>query len=136
MNDSSSSASYSYPSTKQPSIRLVMMPRDTNAVGTIFGGVILSHIDLAAATEAHLYHPGKLVTVSFDQVEFKQPVFVGDLVSFFTDTLRVGRTSITVGVSVWAQRARNRDQLVHVTEGRVTLVAVDENLKPTPVVQR
>ncbi len=136
MNDTPASAPLSFPSTKQPSIRLVMMPRDTNAVGTIFGGVILSHIDLAAATEAHLYHPGKLVTVSFDQVEFKQPVFVGDLVSFFTDTLRVGRTSITVGVSVWAQRARDREQLVHVTEGRVTLVAVDENLKPTPVVRR
>jgi acyl-CoA thioesterase YciA len=127
---------YAYPTGKQPSIRLVMMPRDTNALGTIFGGVILSNIDLAAATEAHLYHPGKLVTVSFDQVEFKQPVFVGDLVSFFTDTLRVGRTSITVGVSVWAQRSRDRDTVVHVTEGRVTLVAVDENLKPTPIVAR
>jgi acyl-CoA thioesterase YciA len=127
---------YTYPIGKQPSIRLVMMPRDTNALGTIFGGVILSHIDLAAATEAHLYHPGKLVTVSFDQVDFKQPVFVGDLVSFFTDTLRVGRTSITVGVSVWAQRSRDRDKIVHVTEGRVTLVAVDEELKPTPIVAR
>src|SRR5688572_20400404 len=127
---------YVYPAGKQPSIRQVMMPRDTNALGTIFGGVILSNIDLAAATEAHLYHPGKLVTVSFDQVEFKQPVFVGDLVSFFTDTLRVGRTSITVGVSVWAQRSRDRDTVVHVTEGRVTLVAVDENLKPTPIVAR
>lgn len=124
-----------YPKDRQPAIRVVMMPRDTNAVGTIFGGVILSHIDLAAATEAHLKHPGKLVTVSFDSVEFKQPVFVGDLVSFFTETLRVGRTSITVGVSVWAQRSRSRDSLVHVTEGRVTLVAVDENLKPTPIVQ-
>lgn len=125
---------HEYPKDKQPSIRVVMMPRDTNAVGTIFGGVILSHIDLAAATEAHLRHPGKLVTVSFDQVEFKQPVFVGDLVSFFTETLRVGRTSLTVGVSVWAQRSRKRGELVHVTEGRVTLVAVDEDLKPTPIV--
>lgn len=123
----------SYPADKQPSIRLVMMPRDTNALGTIFGGVILSHIDLAAATEAHRYHPGKLVTVAFDQVEFKQPVFVGDLVSLFTETLRVGRTSITVGVSVWAQRALARGTIVHVTEGRVTLVAVDEQLKPTPI---
>ena len=125
-----------YPHEKQPSIRLVMMPRDTNALGTIFGGVILSHIDLAAATEAHLYHPGKLVTVAFDQVEFRQPVFVGDLVSFFTDTLRVGRTSISVSVSVWAQRAEHREQFVHVTEARVTLVAVDEKMKPTPVVKR
>lgn len=123
-----------YPKDKQPAIRVVMMPRDTNALGTIFGGVILSHIDLAAATEAHLRHPGRLVTVSFDSVEFKHPVFVGDLVSFFTETLRVGRTSLTVGVSVWAQRARARGSIIHVTEGRVTLVAVDENLKPTPIV--
>ena len=122
-----------YPTGKQPAIRLVMMPRDTNALGTIFGGVILSNIDLAAATEAHLHHPGKVVTVAFDQVEFKEPVFVGDLVSFFTETVRLGRTSITVGVSVWAQRARQRDKVVHVTEGRVTLVAVDEGLHPTPV---
>ena len=123
----------SYPADKQPAIRQVMMPRDTNALGTIFGGVILSYIDLAAATEAHRYHPGKLVTVAFDQVEFKQPVFVGDLVSFFAETARVGRTSITVAVSVWAQRALRRDQIVHVTEGKVTLVAVDEHMKPTPV---
>lgn len=125
-----------YPLDKQPAIRLVMMPRDTNALGTIFGGVILSYIDLAAATEAHLYHPGKLVTVAFDQVEFRQPVFVGDLVSLFTETLRVGRTSISVAVSVWAQRASNRDQIVHVTEGKVTLVAVDESLQPTPILKR
>ena len=111
------------------------MPRDTNALGTIFGGVILSLIDLAAATEAHVLHPGKLVTVSFDQVQFKEPVFVGDLVSLFTETVRVGRTSMTVGVSVWAQRARDRTSRVHVTEGRVTLVAVDEQLRPTPIVR-
>jgi acyl-CoA thioesterase YciA len=112
-----------------------MMPRDTNALGTIFGGVILSHIDLAAATEAHRHHPGKLVTVAFDQIVFKEPVFVGDLVSFFSETLRVGRTSITVLVSVWAQRASDRDKTVHVTEGRVTLVAVDADMKPTPVLR-
>ncbi len=123
-----------YPKDKQPAIRLVLMPRDTNAVGTIFGGVILSYIDLAAATEAHLQHPGKLVTVAFDQVEFKQPVFVGDLVSFFTDTLRIGRTSITVSVSVWAQRSSDRTKFAHVTEARVTMVAVDEQMHPTPIV--
>ena len=127
------SASAAYPSDKQPSIRLVMMPRDTNAMGTIFGGVILSHIDLAAATEGHLAHPGRLVTVAMEKVEFRQPVFVGDLVSFFTETRRIGRTSITVGVSVWAQRALDRSHLVHVTEAQVTLVAVDEELRPTPV---
>ena len=125
-----------YPRGKQPAIRQVMMPRDTNAVGTIFGGVILSMIDLAAATHAHVYHPGKLVTVAFDQVEFKHPVFVGDLVSLFCQTTRLGNTSIAIHVSVWVQRAGARDQLVHVTEGQVTLVAVDEQMHPTPIVSR
>ena len=125
-----------YPLGEQPAIRQVMMPRDTNALGTIFGGVILSMIDLAAATHAHAYHPGRLVTVAFDQVEFKQPVFVGDLVSLFCSTARLGRTSMVVLVRVWAQRARDRDETVHVTEGRVTLVAVDESMKPTPIVRR
>lgn len=124
-----------YPDDKQPAIRVVMMPRDTNALGTIFGGVILSYIDLAAAIEAHIYHPGKLVTVAMDKIEFKQPVHVGDLVSFFTETARVGRTSITVKVDVWAQRSSDRRDFVPVTQACATLVAVDENLKPTPVVK-
>ncbi len=113
-----------------------MLPRDTNALGTIFGGVILSMIDLAAATHAHIHHAGKLVTVAFDQVEFRQPVFVGDLVSLFCETERVGKTSICVQVSVWAQRARDRERTVHVTEGKVTLVAVDEQMRPTPITRR
>jgi acyl-CoA thioesterase YciA len=125
-----------FPSHQQPSIRRVMMPRDTNALGTIFGGVILSEIDLAAAIEAHQYHPDKIVTIAMDQIEFRQPVFVGDLFSFFTHTVRVGRTSITVGVSVWAQRARDRTQTVQVTEAKVTMVAVDDQLRPTPIARR
>ncbi len=125
-----------YPSTKQPALRQVMMPRDTNAVGTIFGGVILSMIDLAAATHAHAYHPGKIVTVAFDQVEFKHPVFVGDLVSLFCSTSRLGNSSIEVHVSVWAQRASDRDTHAHVTEGKVTFVAVGEDGRPTPILRR
>lgn len=125
-----------YPKHQQPALRQVMMPRDTNAVGTIFGGVILSMIDLAAATHAHHHHPSKIVTVAFDQVEFKSPVFVGDLVSLFCSTGRLGRTSIEVQVSVWAQRASDRDQLVHVTEGKVTFVAVDDHGRPTPILRR
>ena len=121
-----------YPSHKQPAIRQLMMPRDTNALGTIFGGVILAQIDLAAGIEAHAFHTGKVVTVAMDQIVFKKPVFVGDLVSFFTETLRLGRTSLTIGVSVWAKRASQPGELVHVTEARVTLVAVDDDLKPTP----
>jgi acyl-CoA thioesterase YciA len=117
----------------QLALRVVMMPRDSNNYGSIFGGVILSYIDQAAAIEAHALHPKKLVTVAMDQVEFKQPVFVGDLVSFFADVERVGTTSIRVIVSVWAQRASDREQFVPVTEARVTLVAVDDELRPTPV---
>ena len=124
-----------YPADKLPSIRQVMMPRDTNALGTIFGGVILSQIDLAAAIEAHKYHPAKIVTVSMDKVEFKQPVFVGDLVSFFTEKQRIGRTSITVHVSVWAQRRFGGGRFVHVTEADVTMVAVDDEMKPVPLLQ-
>jgi acyl-CoA thioesterase YciA len=124
-----------YPAHSVPSIRQLMMPRDTNAVGTIFGGVIMSQVDLAAAIEAHKSHPARIVTVSMDKVVFKQPVFVGDLVSFFTETTRIGRTSITVHVSVWAQRRFGGGEHVHVTEADVTMVAVDDEFKPTPIVR-
>ena len=125
-----------YPVDRVPSIRQVMMPRDTNAVGTIFGGVILSQVDLAAAIEAHKSHPGRIVTVSMDKVVFKQPVFVGDLVSFFTNTTRIGRTSITAHVSVWAQRRFGGGEFVHVTEADVTMVAIGEDSKPTPIARK
>jgi acyl-CoA thioesterase YciA len=126
---------FAYPADKMPSIRQVMMPRDTNALGTIFGGVILSQVDLAAAIEAHKSHPARIVTVSMDKVVFKQPVFVGDLVSFFTETSRIGRTSITVHVSVWAQRRFGGGEFVHVTDADVTMVAVDDEFKPTPILR-
>ena len=92
---------------RQPAIRVVLMPKDTNALGTIFGGIILSYIDQAGAVEAH-HHvplPGRLVTVAMREVVFHSPVFVGDLVSFFTETLRVGRTSVTIKVTVEAERS-------------------------------
>ncbi len=123
----------SYPAERQPAIRTVMMPRDTNALGTIFGGVILSHIDVAAAMEAYRTHVGRLVTVAMDQVVFRHPVFVGDLVSFFTETERVGTTSITVKVSVWAQRRTHPPEYVYVTEALVTMVAVDEEFTKIPI---
>ncbi len=125
--------SIEYPSGQVPSVRRVMMPRDTNAVGTIFGGVILAEIDLAAAIEAHKHHNAMVVTVSMDKVDFKAPVYVGDLVSFFTETTRVGRTSIRVKVAVWAQRAFGGGDVEYVTEAQVTMVAVDKEFKPIPV---
>lgn len=122
-----------YPEGKIPAISTVMMPRDTNALGTIFGGVILSYIDLAAAIEAHKYQPGRVVTVAMDEVVFKRPVHVGDLVSFFTDTLRLGKTSVTVSVSVWSQRRFGSTERIPVTEAEVTLVAVDDEGRKIPL---
>jgi acyl-CoA thioesterase YciA len=133
---SASQTTATFPVDRVPSIKRLMMPRDTNALGTIFGGVIMSEIDLAAAIEAHKHHPDKIVTVAMDKVEFKQAVQVGDLVSFFTDTTRIGRTSITAHVSVWAQRRFGGGSFVHVTEADVTMVAVDDNFKPTPILRR
>ncbi len=119
------------PPTGDPAIRVVMMPRDTNAAGTIFGGVILSHLDLAAAIEAHKHHQGMVVTVAMEQVEFKRPVHVGDLVSFFTETVKVGRTSVQTRVCVWAQRRFGDGGHIPVTEAHVTMVAVDSDGQPT-----
>ena len=121
------------PPESEPAIRVVMMPRDTNAAGTIFGGVILSHLDLAAAIEAHKHHQGMVVTVAMNQVEFKQPVHVGDLVSFFTETVKVGRTSVQTRVCVWAQRRFGDGGHIPVTEAHVTMVAVDSDGHPTPL---
>lgn len=124
-----------FESGMSPSIRQVMMPRDTNALGTIFGGVILSNIDLAAAIQAHKHHCGKVVTVSMDKIEFKHPVGVGDLLSCFTETVRTGRSSVIIKVHVWAQRSFGGGEEQYVTEAQVTMVAVNENLKPIPLNQ-
>ncbi|MCH2421197.1 MAG: acyl-CoA thioesterase [Methanobacteriota archaeon] len=119
------------PLTSIPTLRQLAMPKDTNALGTIFGGVILSQIDQAAAIEAHKYHKGAVVTVAMDEIEFKQPVFVGDVVSYYTRIHKLGRTSVTINVYVYAQRqfAEDGDFLL-VTQARVVMVAVDSNNHP------
>src|ERR671928_1032652 len=91
-------------SERIPAIKVLLLPKDTNAYGTIFGGVILSNIDLASAIEARKVAAHRYVTKAMREVEFHEPVFLGDIVSFFTETVRVGRTSITVRVSVEAER--------------------------------
>ena len=116
-----------------PAIRVVLMPKDTNAHGTIFGGVILSYIDIAAAIEARKHTLKKIVTKAMHEVVFVAPVFVGDLVSFYTDLVRIGRTSITVKVIVEADRISHPSQRVLVTEAEVVYVAVDENRRPIPI---
>jgi acyl-CoA thioesterase YciA len=115
-----------------PSIRVVMMPKDTNAHGTIFGGVILSYIDQAAAVEAKRQGASFIVTVAMREVVFHEPVHVGDLVSFYTRLVRMGTTSITVGVEVFAQREGAREG-VRVTAAEVTFVNLDENRRPIPI---
>ena len=111
-------------------LRITMLPRDTNAHGTIFGGVILSHIDLAGGIAASRQAARNFVTRAMREVEFIAPVYVGDVVSFYTSVLRQGTTSITVKVSVEAERAKDPRHLVKVTEAEVIYVAVDEAGKP------
>ncbi len=119
--------------TEDPTLRVTLLPRDTNKHGSIFGGIILSHIDLAAAIEARKTTGARnIVTVAMDKVVFHKPVFVGDVVSFYTKTRKVGRTSVTTEVVVEATRADNQ-KTVRVTEAEVVFVAVDEDWGPVPV---
>lgn len=114
-----------------------MMPKDTNALGTIFGGVILSHVDLASAVEARKTAPHRYVTAAIREVVFHAPVFVGDVVNFYTETRRVGHTSITVGVEVEVERwsAGHGGERVRVTAAEVVLVAIGADGQPIPVKQ-
>lgn len=120
------------PASSEPAIRTVMMPRDTNGQGSIFGGVLLSLIDQAAFVEALRQAPHRYVTVAFDQVEFHQPVLVGDILSLWATTERIGRTSVRVAVNVRARRG-GADPEIDVTAATVTLVAVTEDGKPAAV---
>ena len=110
-----------------------MMPRDTNSEGTIFGGVILSLIDQAAYVEAIRQQHARYVTVSFREVEFHEPVFIGDLLSLYGEATRLGRTSLTIRVRVQAHRRKDPDQVANVTEAEVVFVAVDATGKPKPI---
>ena len=109
------------------------MPRDTNARGTIFGGVILCHIDLAGAIAASRRAARNFVTRSMREVGFIAPVYVGDVVSFYTRVMREGKTSVTVRVTVEAERSKEPRQRVKVTQAEVVYVSVDDNGKPTPI---
>ena len=121
------------PKWNEPAIRVLMMPRDTNAHGTIFGGVILSYIDQAGAIEARRQGCGLMLTVSMDKVVFHSPVHVGDLVSFWTETLRIGTTSITTKVVVETVGSGRERERTMVTEAQVVYVNVDAKGKPTPI---
>lgn len=116
-----------------PAIRVVMMPRDMNAAHTIFGGVLLSYMDQAGFVEARRQAHHRYVTVAMREIVFLEPVFVGDVVSFYGVTTRIGRTSITVQVTVLADRFSEPRAGVKVTEAEIVYVAIDETGQPTSV---
>jgi acyl-CoA thioesterase YciA len=118
-----------------PAIRITMLPKDTNAFGTIFGGVILSYLDLAGAIEVRRHYPLRFVTKAMREVAFVAPVYLGDLVTFFTRVVKTGRTSVTVDVDVEAERlgSHGHRETVKVTQAEVIYVAVDADGFPTPL---
>jgi acyl-CoA thioesterase YciA len=121
------------PAGKEPTLRVIPVPADASHTGDIFGGWIMSQVDLAGSVPAARLARGRVATVAVNSFTFKQPVFVGDVVSLYAEVLRVGRTSITVSVEVYAQRRPDREACVKVTEAVLTYVAVDDNRRPRVV---
>jgi acyl-CoA thioesterase YciA len=121
------------PTGKEPTLRVAPMPRDSNQTGDIFGGWIMAQVDIAGSIPAARVARGRVATVAVNSFQFRQPVFVGDLVSLYAEVVRVGRTSITVNVEVYAQHRPEREEVVKVTEATLTYVAVDENRRPRVV---
>ena len=121
------------PEGKEPTLRVVPMPADANQSGDIFGGWIMAQVDIAGSIPAIRRARGRVATVAVNSFQFRQPVLVGDLVSFYADVVRVGRTSITVNVEVYAQRRPEREETVKVTEATLTYVAIDQNRSPRVV---
>ncbi|HEX4986047.1 MAG TPA: acyl-CoA thioesterase [Burkholderiales bacterium] len=120
------------PAGREPTLRVVPMPSDANYTGDIFGGWIMSQVDIAGSIPAIELARGRVATVAVNSFVFKQPVLIGDLVSFYATVVRVGRTSITVDVEVYARR-RTLHETVKVTEATLTYVAVDDDRRPRPV---
>jgi len=124
------------PKDRDPTLRLVTMPTDTNHAGDVFGGWIMSQVDMAGSLAAIRYTTGRVVTVAVNNFVFKHPVFVGDLVSFYTKITKIGHTSIEVDVEVYAQRGPregNEEICIKVTEAVLTYVAVDEDRRPQAI---
>src|SRR5690242_3915880 len=118
---------------KQPSLRVMPMPADANQNGDIFGGWIMAQVDIAGGTVAARVARGRVATVAVKEFVFKQPVQIGDLLSFYVDVKRIGNTSITVTVEVYAERRPSDPSVVKVTEATLTYVAIDGTGRPRPV---
>lgn len=122
---------------REPTIRVAAMPSDANYSGDMFGGWIMGQVDIAGSIPALHRAKGRVVTVSVNSFVFKEPIFMGDIVSFYAEIIKVGRTSITVDVQVYAQRDPAKPVCVKVTEAVLTYVAIGEDRKPRvlPVVE-
>ena len=116
----------------EPTLRVVPMPSDSNSNGDIFGGWIMSQVDIAGAIPVVQLVDGRVATVAVNSFVFKQPVFIGDLVSFYATIKKIGTTSVTVNVEVFAQR-KARMEIVKVTNANLTYVHIDKNGKPKPI---
>ena len=121
------------PTDKELVLKVIPMPADTNGNGDIFGGWVMAQVDLAGSVLPARYMQGRMATVAVNEFIFKQPVRVGDILSFFSAITRVGNTSVTVEVEVYAERFRAQGQYVKVTEARLTYVAIDDQGRPRPV---
>ena len=123
----------SLPQNKEPVLRVVPMPADANQHGDIFGGWIMAQVDIAGGVLAARHARGRVATVAVNAFQFKQAVFIGDVLSIYADIVRVGNTSITVNVEVYAQRNPSDVETVKVTEATLTYVATDQNRRPRSV---
>jgi len=124
------------PTNKELVLKVIPMPADTNSSGDIFGGWVMAQVDLAGSVLPARIVQGRMVTVAVKEFIFKQPVRVGDILSFYSSVVRVGRTSVTVDVQVYAERFASQGRYVKVTEALLTYVAVDAQGKPRPIPQR
>lgn len=134
MNDKVADTSDNKPDSGEPCVRTMAMPKDTNWLGDIFGGWLMSHADVAGAVLAYRRAGGKVVTVAVNQFEFIQPVYTGDVVTFYARLLKIGNTSLRIGVEMCAERpgTESKDQ-IHVASAAITYVHVDDDRKPCPV---
>jgi acyl-CoA thioesterase YciA len=133
MSELSSPTALQLPTDQELVLKVIPMPSDCNPNGDIFGGWVMAHVDLAGSVLPARLAAGRVATVAVKEFVFKQPVRVGDLLSFFSRISRVGRTSVTVQVEVFAERIRAQGQYVKVTEATLTYVAIDEQGQPRPI---
>jgi len=133
MSPDSSAPAATLPTHKELVLKVIPLPADSNANGDIFGGWVMAQVDLAGSVLPARHTRGRMATVAVKEFVFKQPVRVGDILSFYAEVTRIGRTSVTVDVAVYAERFHTQGQYVKVTEAILTYVAIDEKGRPRPL---